>query len=506
MTTMHRSAAVRRGSRRERDDSGLSIIEVVLALALFALIMVGVAASAGSGLRLAGRSDNRQQATQVAVQLMESIRTQGFTAVGLKPTTTWDMAAGSPDVGAVDTTTSPPTYDIPLANGAADEVLVMDGTLDHKEPPVTLGSRTVQTYTYVTWADATRSEKRVTIVAVYEAEEPTGESQVVMSSIFSRGAIDSPATELVNPAIPAHSPGATFTFQVASADEFPAAPTFKILIDGELFTVTAVSGSTWTAEASGSAAHSAGADIVFVPAGSPSGTTTTTTPTSSTTTTSTTTTTLATGACPSDTQPPSVSSFTILKGAAAGTSDGFTNSNNVTISSSASDAGSGNCTPLQMEFSNSPTFAGSWRAYATSATWDTTPGDGSKSVYARFRDAQGNVAAAGGPATVTVDTIAPTTPSNFTAVRVGDRDATLTWTHSSTDTNFVGYLVYRRAGTGPFEQETDGTFSASCSTAGATCTWTAKNNSLNRNTGYTFYVVAVDKAGNLSAKTPEISI
>ena len=71
---------------------------------------------------------------------------------------------------------------------------------------------------------------------------------------------------------------------------------------------------------------------------------------------------------------------------------------------SASDSGSG---VAQMSFSNDESTWSGWRAYATSASWTLTTGDGSKTVYARFRDGVGNVST-NVTDTITLDTVAPT--------------------------------------------------------------------------------------------------
>ena len=64
-----------------------------------------------------------------------------------------------------------------------------------------------------------------------------------------------------------------------------------------------------------------------------------------------------------------------------------TTSTVVTLTLSATDARSG---VAQMRFSNDNVTWSTWEAYATQKTWTLISGDGSKIVYARFRDAAGN--------------------------------------------------------------------------------------------------------------------
>ncbi len=80
-----------------------------------------------------------------------------------------------------------------------------------------------------------------------------------------------------------------------------------------------------------------------------------------------------------DTAAPEYCSLSINSGAA------YTNSLNVTLSLSAEGA-------RQMRFSNNQSTWSSWVSYATTAAWSLTEGEGTKWVYAQFRDAAGNTA------------------------------------------------------------------------------------------------------------------
>lgn len=52
-------------------------------------------------------------------------------------------------------------------------------------------------------------------------------------------------------------------------------------------------------------------------------------------------------------------------------------------------------TPLTMQISNSSLFTSStWVKYSTAYAWTLTPGNGSKTVYARFKDSKGNISGA----------------------------------------------------------------------------------------------------------------
>jgi Bacterial Ig-like domain len=82
-----------------------------------------------------------------------------------------------------------------------------------------------------------------------------------------------------------------------------------------------------------------------------------------------------------DTTGPTGTSVSINSGAYA------TNETSVTLTLAATDA----WTPIMMIVSNEATFAGSaWESYSTSKAWTITAGDGTKNVYANFRDAGSN--------------------------------------------------------------------------------------------------------------------
>ncbi len=109
-----------------------------------------------------------------------------------------------------------------------------------------------------------------------------------------------------------------------------------------------------------------------------------------------------------DTTPPTGTSISIAAGAetAATTS--------VTLTLAATDA-------AQMMISNNSDFSGgSWESYATTKSWTLTSGNGTKTVYAKFRDSALNVSTAVsdtitlGSSTTTTTTTATTTTTTTT--------------------------------------------------------------------------------------------
>ena len=99
---------------------------------------------------------------------------------------------------------------------------------------------------------------------------------------------------------------------------------------------------------------------------------------------------------PLDVTPPA-GTVTINGGAVA------TNTPNATLTLAATDDSG---TVAQMQFSNDGVTYSTAEAYATSKSWTLASGDGTKTVYAKFRDAAGNWSAAATD-TITLDTTPP---------------------------------------------------------------------------------------------------
>ncbi len=107
-----------------------------------------------------------------------------------------------------------------------------------------------------------------------------------------------------------------------------------------------------------------------------------------------------------------------------------TTSPNVTLNLSATDNVSG---VYQMRFSNDNATWSAWEAYATSRSWTLSAGDGTKTVYARFRDYNLNVSATYSKS-IALDSTAPSatwsSPSAGTTTSVPTYGVDLAWTES----------------------------------------------------------------------------
>ncbi len=121
----------------------------------------------------------------------------------------------------------------------------------------------------------------------------------------------------------------------------------------------------------------------------------------------------------------------------------YTNTLNVGLTLSATDPSG----VSEMCISNDPSCT-SWQPYATSQAWTLTPGDGSKTVYVRFRDGVGNANVVPLTDQIGVDTVAPTNPTAIASpghsIGVWSRDRTvqMTWAGAADDRSGVfGYTA-----------------------------------------------------------------
>lgn len=180
---------------------------------------------------------------------------------------------------------------------------------------------------------------------------------------------------------------------------------------------------------------------------------------------------------PPDTTPPT-GSITINSGAA------YVASTSVTLTLSCSDSGSG-CS--QMQFSNDGVTYSSAEAYGTSKSWTLTSGDGTKTVYAKFKDNAGNWSSAYSD-TIILDTTSPSTPTGLTATPSGWTNVnsfSTNWTNPSDPSGIAG--AYYKLGSAP-TSNTDGTYTTS---KPFTVSATAQG-------GQVIYVWLKDGAGNTS--------
>ncbi len=169
----------------------------------------------------------------------------------------------------------------------------------------------------------------------------------------------------------------------------------------------------------------------------------------------------------------------------------YTNSASVTLTLSAIDPNPGSGV-AQMCVSNTNTSCSLWVNYATSMNWSLPTGDGTKFVYAWFKDNAGNVTPT--PSTtsdsITLDTTAPT--NGTLSATAGNAQVSLSWSGISDATSGIGsYKLVYSTGAAP----------ASCSSgtqiySGMAASYT--HTGLTNGTAYYYRVCGIDNAQNTS--------
>lgn len=177
-------------------EEGFTILEVVIALGVFALLIAGLATSTFAGLNLVGRSSARQSATQVASQEIERLRAEGYAKLG-HPAASAPLFSADPDNPNHALNSTSTEFTVPeLAGGP--EVLVVGAsppyTTDAGPTTVAREQQRFRVYRYVTWVGDTsippNTLKRLTVIAQWSGKDTTGKpNRVVLATVFSAGEI-----------------------------------------------------------------------------------------------------------------------------------------------------------------------------------------------------------------------------------------------------------------------------------------------------------------------------
>jgi type II secretory pathway pseudopilin PulG len=169
-------------TRAPNGEEGLTIVEVMVALSLFALVIVGLVTSSNGGLRLVGSSKARQTATEVANATLERARSTPYDVLAMRTGETYEVDPDSPDANVSGGGAS---YD---AGAGPEDLVVLDDSdeeLHHTEN--TVSGIALDVYRYVTWvAVDTEPEayKRVTVVVQWSGQAPGGGPNRVTLSTF----------------------------------------------------------------------------------------------------------------------------------------------------------------------------------------------------------------------------------------------------------------------------------------------------------------------------------
>jgi prepilin-type N-terminal cleavage/methylation domain-containing protein len=189
----HRRAlrGVRRQLARRRTERGFSLIELIVAMAILAIVASGFAVSVAIGLRGVAFARQQQVASDLATARLEHLRSVPYAQVALSSQPIHSTDPTNADNGVSSDNTS---FDV--TGQGSYEPLVVDtnnGAVLHFEDPVQVGSTLMEIYQYVTWVNdptipGTQDYKRVTVVVQFHTPTQTGVSRTVRaSSLFGTG-------------------------------------------------------------------------------------------------------------------------------------------------------------------------------------------------------------------------------------------------------------------------------------------------------------------------------
>jgi hypothetical protein len=173
-----------------RGSGGFTIIELVVAVSLLAVVAGGFVASLGLGFQITAVARQRNTAADIAEARLEHLRSIPYSELALASALTHSSDPTNPDHGVSDDGSS---YDID-GKGTLETLVVDDsGAVLHFEDPVQVGTTQMTVYQYVTWIDdatvpGTEDYKRVTVIVTYKAPAINGITRFVRaSSLFSSG-------------------------------------------------------------------------------------------------------------------------------------------------------------------------------------------------------------------------------------------------------------------------------------------------------------------------------
>lgn len=438
-----------------RSEDGLTIIEVIVASSLLLIVATAVFTALYSGLRLQATARQRATATDWAEHLMELARNQDYDAIGLSITGSGIQAAvaavpagdtDNPDLLVRrDAATSCLEFNTGTAGSPAWERLIVADWYTPPNAAPNCATQTVNPDFHLVHAGAANDHT------------PPGAAVTYSGWVFATWA-------------PVDGQPGVYYKRVAVMVRFPS-PTggvSRLVRSSSLFS------------------------LGYVPApSSPS----TSTPTSTSTTTTTLVapaTTLPAACVPKagDTQGPA-GTIALAGGA------GYTNQTSLAINNSVADQpnGPGASGMATMQYSNVGP-GGPWQPSAGAAYgalysgWSVAAGDGTKQVWARFSDCNGNASTAVISDTIVLDQTPPAAPT-LTGTP-GNKKIDLSWT-AVTDpggsaSGIGSYQVFRLdlGTTTPIVVVSDTDF---------------RDNGLTDGQSYTSWVVAVDRAGNQSGES-----
>jgi type II secretory pathway pseudopilin PulG len=203
----------------------MTLIELIVAITLMSVVIVGLATTIGASDKVIQLTRARQVAEAAANKRIEELRDIDYDNLALDTQPTHSSDPNNPDfyVSADGT-----QYNYTGATPANNEDLIVDttpplGQVKHIETPVTVGTTVVDVYQYVTWVDdptiaGTQNLKRITVVVHYHTVAVPGTDATLRESVLF-----TPGTVTINPDDSESDPTTTTTSTSTSTTTLPSA-------------------------------------------------------------------------------------------------------------------------------------------------------------------------------------------------------------------------------------------------------------------------------------------
>jgi type II secretory pathway pseudopilin PulG len=168
----------------------MSLIELVVAMTVLAIVMTGLAASIGFSLKSVQLARARQVAEAAANKRLEELRDVDYPQLALSSMPVYNAAPDNPDHWVSES-----AYDYSGEGDVEPMIVETGGPVAHIESPVTVGGTVVDVYQYVTWVDdpdiaGTQNLRRVTVVVAYHNVAVQGTSHILRESmVFTPGTV-----------------------------------------------------------------------------------------------------------------------------------------------------------------------------------------------------------------------------------------------------------------------------------------------------------------------------